>query len=89
MARKKRQTSIPGTEPPSHQDVDEIAAQYVDVLYERMGLQEREPGLKGQLLERIKAHSLTAYKYEDGGDVYNFTLTASEKLSCKRVEAEE
>jgi len=57
---------------------------YVETLYKRIELQQREPELKAQVAECMKQHQLEQYTYEDGDEKFHFTLLAKENLKCKR-----
>jgi hypothetical protein len=84
MARRAKQTQIPGTERPTVPELDEIAGPYVERLYERMELQRDEKSLKLQLLERMKQLKRKVYTFHDGEDEYEFQVESSAKLKTKR-----
>jgi hypothetical protein len=84
MARRGKQTQIPGTERPTVPELDEIAGPYVERLYERMEMQRDEKALKLQLLERMKQLKHKAYTFHDGEDEYEFSVESSSKLKTKR-----
>lgn len=61
----KTQTEIPGTERPSNPEVEEAAEEYRLLRDQRMQLSEKEGQAKAALLEKLKAHNLTSYRYAD------------------------
>ena len=82
----KKQLSIVGTERETIEEIEEVAAKYVAILYERMELQKQEPGLLAQLEERMKAHKQSKYVYFDEDENrFEITLSRKTKLAVKRV----
>lgn len=89
MARRKKQTEIPGAEAPSIAAIDDAIAPYVETLDQRIELQQREPELKAQVVERMRDAGLDAYKYQDGEAQYVFTRNETETLKVKRQAVSE
>jgi hypothetical protein len=79
-APKRKQTFIPGTEPPSFPDIDKLADEYVSVRDTRMALSLEEKGKKELLRLKMKAHDLTYYEF-DGKTVQ---ILEEESVKVKR-----
>lgn len=77
-----KQTEIPGTERPSIPEVEEAAEDYRAIRDSRMQMAEKEAQAKATLIERMKAHSVKAYRYADSDGVERKAVIA-EKESVK------
>ena len=65
MARGRKQQEIPGTERPTHPDIDEAALEYREVRDRRMALTEQEKAAHANLLAKMKEHGQETYKFHD------------------------
>jgi hypothetical protein len=83
MAKKKQQ-EIPGTERQTVDELDEIIGPYVQALYERQRLQQKELELKAQLDERMVQCRKKQYVYFDGEFKFTVKLEAKNKVTVRR-----
>lgn len=89
MAKTKKQTSIPGTEPKSITEVDTAAEAYVEARDERMALTEKEVEAKGNLLRVMEKHDLTTYRDESADPPLLVIVVPGESKVKVRREAED
>jgi hypothetical protein len=83
-----KQTEIPGTERPSNPEVEEAAEEYRALRDERMHLQEKEGQAKAALLDRLKAHNLTSYRYADSDGVERkIMIQEKENVKIAKIKA--
>lgn len=80
-AKRKNQTEIPGTERPTHKDIEKKAAQLYDVRQQRMALSAEEGALAEVLLGLLKKHGLTEY---DDGDLTISIVAIDERVKVKK-----
>ena len=64
-ATKAKQRFIPGAEPPSYPDLDELGTLYQEKKLTRMALLEEECDLKSKLQAAMHAHKLDYYPIPD------------------------
>lgn len=85
--RKGKQTKLPGTErQDTHPDIEEAAAEYVEVRDARMQLTKKEVAAQQKLLASMKANKLTKYRC-DQEDLEVEIVAKDEKAKVKRVDA--
>ena len=85
-ASKPKQSFIPGTEPPSFPDLDELGQKYQETKLSRMQLLEEEVELKAKLQAAMHAHKLDCYPIPDTD--LEITLEKSEEtVKVKRRKA--
>jgi hypothetical protein len=60
---REKQKFIPGTEPVSIKEIEDVAEAYVDVRDKRMNLTEDESEFKTKLIEVMKKHNLETYNF--------------------------
>lgn len=89
MTRRKRQAELPGCEREAIPAVDEAVASYTSVMYERRDLQTREGEARQALMDTMKEHKLTFYRYVDGEAEYEVNYEESAKIRCKRTKYED
>lgn len=65
MARTKIQTEIPGTEQTEHEDVESAAEDYIEIQEQRRNLAEEGRASKQALIDAMKAHGVTSYRFDD------------------------
>ena len=83
---KSKQSFIPGTEPPSFPDLDELGQKYQETKLARMQLLEEEVELKAKLQAAMHAHKLDYYPIPDTD--LEITLEKSEEtVKVKRRKA--
>lgn len=86
MAKRKRQSYIPGTEPPSIPAIDSAAETYMEARDERCRLSTQEHEAHDNLLEVMKENGLDRYEFD------GFIVVALSKTKClvkKKKEAAE
>jgi hypothetical protein len=88
MAKTKRQTSIPGTEPKTIKEVSDAAEAYVEARDARQKKTEREVEAKEALVTVMKTHGLTVYTDADVDPPLVVTLSPG-KDKVKVTEANE
>lgn len=87
MAKVKKQTSIPGTEPKSIKEVDVAAEQYVEERDARMRLTEKEVEARDALVRVMQKHKLSIYRDESAEPPLLVTLTEGEaKVKVQKVK---
>lgn len=64
-AKRQKQQFIPGAEPPSYPDLDELGTLYQEKKLTRMALLEEECDLKSKLQAAMHAHKLDYYPIPD------------------------
>lgn len=86
MARKKKQTEIPGTQVLPGEELDEYAAPYCSALYRRMELEKTERKFRGLLLARMVELGIPYVEVEtEDGAVFDVSVKDGErKLHVKR-----
>lgn len=85
-ASKPKQSFIPGTEPPSFPDLDELGKEYQEKKTARMELLAEEIDLKAKLQAAMHAHKLDYYPIPDTD--LEITLEKSEEtVKVKRRKA--
>lgn len=85
MARKKRQLQIVGTERKTISEIDEAAEAYREVRDQRMALTKQEGEKQAALVEVLKKHKVTEYKFDDDdGDELTVILDVKEKARVKK-----
>ena len=89
MARAKRQLEIAGAERASIPELDDAVAAYVEVLYQRQALQQKEIELKAGLQEQLLDVSPGGYTYEDGEFRYEVKVESKTKVRVKRTKLDE
>lgn len=84
---KPKQTKIPGTERKDvHEDIEEAAAEYVEIRDERMQYTKKEVAAQAKLLAAMKLHKLDTYRC-DREDLEVKIVSKDEKARVKRVDA--
>lgn len=63
--RRPKQTFIPGTEPKSVPDIDDVAERLYETRKERMELSRKEGELVAKLVVLLKQHKLRVYKNDE------------------------
>jgi len=63
--QRPKQTQIPGTEQTAHVDVEDAAERYLEVHETRRELAAEAKELKQNLIELMKKHGVTSYRFED------------------------
>ena len=81
---RKQNALLPELEPPSHKDIDDAAATYVEARDKRMKLTEKEVECHDSLLELMHKHKLTSYEF----DGYLISVNPVEKVKVKKVKGE-
>lgn len=89
MARKKKQTEIPGAEREVDEELDDAAAAVRDLTAERMSKHEEEKEARAALIALMRSKKKKAYLYVDGEERYLVTLEESEKIKVKKKPASE
>lgn len=86
MARRKKQTQtqIPGTERKGVPELDEIAAPYVEELYQALESHKAAGELRAQLIARMVHLERAKYVFSDGEYDYEFEAESKTKLKTKR-----
>lgn len=87
MARK--QLSIAGTEEPTIQEIDTAAEAYIALRNARMKATEHETESKTALIEVMKKHGLSVYRFEDDDGEHVVTLADKTNVKVTDVEEEE
>lgn len=85
----RRQTDIPGTEAPSHAEVDEAGATYATVLEERMALTKQETEARATLIGRMEEFNVQVYRFDAGDHAYEVKLTEEKKIKLRRIKEDE
>jgi hypothetical protein len=80
MARRAKQSDLPGMEDSALKDLESKAEEYVDARDERMEMLEKEVALKQEILGLMKKHHKTTYK-RDGIEIR--VVPTDEKLKIK------
>lgn len=89
MARKKKQTEIPGAERECDPELDEAAGRVYELTRERLEKHEEEKEARGELIALMRSKDVTSYLYVDGEERYDVTLEESEKVKVKKAKATE
>lgn len=85
-ADKSKQQFIPGTEPPSFKDLNELGQQYQETKLGRMQLLEEEVELKAKLQQLMHTHKLDYYAIPDT-DLEIVLEMSEETVKVKRRKA--
>lgn len=81
MAKQKpKQGHLQGMEPPSIEELDDLADRYVALRDKRMRLAEDETNKRDLLHVKMKEHKLTSYEYD--GKVIE--IVADEKIKVRK-----
>lgn len=87
MAKRRgaraKQGHLDGMEPPSNKKVDAAAADYFEVMQDRLKLTKEEKEAKTNLIETMKAEGFERYETPDGLVV---TVTSKSGVKCKRKD---
>ena len=89
MARKKKQTEIPGAEREVDEELDDAAGRVRDLTRERLDKHAEEKEARVELIALMRAKKLTSYIYVDGEDRFKVTLEESEKVKVQKAKAED
>ena len=83
----KRQLRIAGTERKTIADVEEAAEAYREVRDQRMALTKQAADKQAALVEAMKRHKLTEYKFDDDeGNELTVTFDVKEKAKVKKAK---
>lgn len=83
----KRQLRIAGTERKTIADVEEAAEEYREVRDQRMALTKQEGEKQAALVEAMKRHKLTEYKFDDDeGNELTVTFDVKEKAKVSKAK---
>jgi hypothetical protein len=83
----KQQTEIPGTERAVIAEVEEACEDYRLLRDQRMALSEKEAEAKARLIDRMKAHSVKAYRYADQDGVERkASIAEKENVKVSKVK---
>jgi hypothetical protein len=79
-ATKKKQTQIPGTEPPEDIDaVDDAIADFLNARSALLNMRKEALRLKVGVLALLREHGRKAYVYRDG--IYRYTVKANDEVT--------
>ncbi len=88
MARQRKQQEIKGTERVTIEEVDNCAEEYRALRDKRMAFGESENKAQIALVEMMRKHNLTVYKYDDAdGSERCVTVAQTAKAKVKKIKA--
>lgn len=83
----KKQLQIPGTERKSVKEIDDAAAEYVDVRDRRVSLSADEKVAKQALIEVMKKHGVSVYR-DDEADMVVTVIAGKDGVKVTEAEPE-
>lgn len=90
-AKKKRgkQDNLPGVGGGKvYKDIDDVAEEYADLLYNRMAMQTEEAQLREQLVEKMKKYNLDKYRVSTVVPALTLELCHNEKVKVRKEREE-
>lgn len=87
MARKKKQTEIPGVEREADEELDDAAARVYELTAERQAKHDEEKEARTALVELMRAKDVTRYVYVDGEERFDVILEESSRVKVRKAKA--
>jgi tyrosine-protein phosphatase YwqE len=85
MAKRPKQSLIPGSEPERIKALDDAAEIYYDAVQERLPYTQAESEAKDNLIAKTIEHGTSLYENDD----FKVILTDTHNVKCKKRKASE
>jgi hypothetical protein len=86
----RKQQLIPGTEPPHFEEIDAAATHYHSIKCQRAALSTDEREARAMLLEVMRKHDVSVYRFEDEGRSFVARIKAGDdKAEVKEADGGE